>query len=369
MKIYLFMDGKLVPVRRQVDETRAVGRAALNALFEGPTAEESAASPPLTTSIPDGTILLGLDIADGLATVDLSRESKPVVLSASMFGRLAQVVYTLTQFPTVKQVAFQLDGEPVTVFSGEGIVLDEPSDREDYEAFLPSVFVDQPTWGATPPQPCPGPRHRERLRGRVLRRGARRRWRHARRGAGHGHLRHRVLGDVRRDHPVRRVAPAGGQRVTYHLSAMDGSIEDPRSVPGHARPVGTFHAIRVMPDRVTRGMNRGADGRGAVRSVTFSAHRGSPMDLINDARRLASIGTFFIVAGWVFVAYAIVAGVLWWIDLAQRPAFNFFEALAISLGASASRSSGRLRDRSGSATSCACSRCTSSAAPSKSAAA
>ena len=55
--------------------------------------------------------------------------------------------------------------------------------------------------------------------------------------------------------------------------------------------------------------------------------------LLKDAQRLVSIGTFFIVAGWVFVIYAIVAGVIWWIDLAQRPAFNWFEALALSAGA------------------------------------
>jgi hypothetical protein len=58
------------------------------------------------------------------------------------------------------------------------------------------------------------------------------------------------------------------------------------------------------------------------------------MDQIaKDARRLASIGTFFIVAGWVFVIYAIVAGVLWWIDLASSDAFNFLTALAISASA------------------------------------
>ena len=57
------------------------------------------------------------------------------------------------------------------------------------------------------------------------------------------------------------------------------------------------------------------------------------MDLLNDARRLASIGTYFIVIGWIFVIYALIAGVIWWIDLAQREAFNFLEALAISLGA------------------------------------
>jgi hypothetical protein len=59
-----------------------------------------------------------------------------------------------------------------------------------------------------------------------------------------------------------------------------------------------------------------------------------PMDqLMSDARRLASIGTFFVIVGWVFVIYALVAGVIWWIDLAGREAFNLFEALAISASA------------------------------------
>jgi hypothetical protein len=58
------------------------------------------------------------------------------------------------------------------------------------------------------------------------------------------------------------------------------------------------------------------------------------MDQISkDARRLATVGTFFIVAGWVFVIYALVAGVLWWIDLAQREAFNIFTSFAISANA------------------------------------
>lgn len=55
--------------------------------------------------------------------------------------------------------------------------------------------------------------------------------------------------------------------------------------------------------------------------------------LVKDARRLAAIGTFFITAGWVFVIYALIAGVIWWIDLAQRESFNVFEALAVSAAA------------------------------------
>jgi len=57
------------------------------------------------------------------------------------------------------------------------------------------------------------------------------------------------------------------------------------------------------------------------------------MDLLNDARRLATIGTFFIVIGWVAVIYALVAGAIWWIDLAGRASFNLFEAFAISAAA------------------------------------
>ena len=57
------------------------------------------------------------------------------------------------------------------------------------------------------------------------------------------------------------------------------------------------------------------------------------MDLTNDVRRLASIGTFFIIVGWVFVVYSLLSGLAWWIDLVQRPAFNIFEAFAISAGA------------------------------------
>lgn len=142
VKVYFLLDEHLVAVQRSVPQTVAVGRAALNELIGGPTASESG----LSSSVPAGTLLLGLDISNGLATVDLSREFESGGGSASMFSRLAQVVYTLTQFSTVDAVAFRLDGEPVTVFSGEGILLDHPSVRADYVSFLPPIFLDRPAW-------------------------------------------------------------------------------------------------------------------------------------------------------------------------------------------------------------------------------
>ena len=57
------------------------------------------------------------------------------------------------------------------------------------------------------------------------------------------------------------------------------------------------------------------------------------MDLKRDATRLASIATIFVLVGWLSIIYALIAGILWWIDLAGRPAFNLLEALAISAAA------------------------------------
>jgi hypothetical protein len=54
------------------------------------------------------------------------------------------------------------------------------------------------------------------------------------------------------------------------------------------------------------------------------------MDVQKDALRLATIATVFVWVGWLAVIFALIAGVLWWIDLAGRPAFNFIEAFAIS---------------------------------------
>jgi germination protein M len=138
----------LVPVLREVPKTKAVASAAMAALLQGPNDAEMSMIPAMYTTIPDGTKLLGISISNGVATVNLSREFESGGGAASILGRLAQVTYTLTQFPTVDSVLFQLDGKPVSTFSGEGVILDHPVDRADYYDQLPAIFVDRPAWGA-----------------------------------------------------------------------------------------------------------------------------------------------------------------------------------------------------------------------------
>jgi hypothetical protein len=57
------------------------------------------------------------------------------------------------------------------------------------------------------------------------------------------------------------------------------------------------------------------------------------MDIQKDALRLATIATVFVWVGWLAVLFAFIAGILWWIDLAGREAFNLIEAFAISSSA------------------------------------
>jgi germination protein M len=135
----------VVPVLREVPETTGVAAAAMTALLAGPTADESG---EVVSAVPNGTRLLGITIKNGIATVNLSTEFDSGGGTASMQYRLAQVVYTLTQFSTVKTVTFQIEGQTVTVFGSEGIVLDGPVGRGDYEDQLPAMFVDRPAFGA-----------------------------------------------------------------------------------------------------------------------------------------------------------------------------------------------------------------------------
>lgn len=137
----------LVPVFREAEAGTDVAVTLVEALLAGPTSEETAGTPAISTAIPAGTEVLGVDIGGGLATVNLSGEYDDGGGSFGMFARLAQVVFTLTRLPEVDEVAFEIEGEMVTVFSSEGIELDGPQRRDDYYDLLPPIFVDYPAWG------------------------------------------------------------------------------------------------------------------------------------------------------------------------------------------------------------------------------
>jgi germination protein M len=131
----------LVATLRDIPSTKAVATAAVTALLSGPSSTESARS--ISSQIPDGTQLLGLTIDNGLATIDLSSEFAAGGGTTAYQTRLAQVVYTLTQFPTVKSVTILIEG------NGDSVALN----RADYVQLLPAIWVDRPAWNAAAGNP------------------------------------------------------------------------------------------------------------------------------------------------------------------------------------------------------------------------
>ncbi len=97
-------NGKLFVTQRTVPATAGVGRGALDRVLTGPSAAENAAG--LRTQIPADTTLRGLRISAGIATADLSSSFESAASPSAMPLRIAQVVYTLTQFPTVTGVRY-----------------------------------------------------------------------------------------------------------------------------------------------------------------------------------------------------------------------------------------------------------------------
>jgi sporulation and spore germination protein/immunoglobulin-like protein involved in spore germination len=142
---YLLRDERVAPVARRVPATNAVAATALRQLLAGPTAAEAASG--YTTAIPPATRLRGITIRSGTATVDLTRAFESGGGSLSMQARVAQVVHTLTRFPSIKRVAFKLGGRPVSSIGGEGVIVRPPVDRTEFEAVAPPILVESPLPG------------------------------------------------------------------------------------------------------------------------------------------------------------------------------------------------------------------------------
>jgi spore germination protein GerM len=151
VRVYFLRDERLVIEHRDVAGP-AVLRGAIEALLDGPDADEAAAG--TGSAIPAGTELRSVDLDDGRATIDLTSEYGSGGGSMSMFARITQVVFTATQFDNVDEVVFWIDGAPVEALGGEGLVLIEPQTRAMTSRDLTgSVIIDTPRPGATVTNP------------------------------------------------------------------------------------------------------------------------------------------------------------------------------------------------------------------------
>jgi hypothetical protein len=134
VQLWFTRDGMIVPTRRTRPYTLATSRLALTELVAGPSRAEAAAG--MASAVPPDTAVTIAGISGGVATVSFP----PAFYAggrAAVRLRQAQVVYTLTQFPSVSRVALQSAGQPVAA----------PVRRSDYADLLPLIVVSDPVVG------------------------------------------------------------------------------------------------------------------------------------------------------------------------------------------------------------------------------
>ena len=126
-------EGYLVPVTRRVDKTDGIAKATLNLMVASSANDLAAARLGLKTTVPAGTTF-DLDIAEGKARVDLSREALNCSTAEQEALMVQSVAQTLCAFDSVEEVSFLFDGQKRSrltwgtdvsgVFNGQGLNLE-----------------------------------------------------------------------------------------------------------------------------------------------------------------------------------------------------------------------------------------------------
>jgi spore germination protein GerM len=144
VNLYFLRDGMIGVAHRVIPATTMPATAALTALLEGPERRERAAG--LSTAIPSQYRLDAVAVNGGTAFVDLQSDALYKMSSETARQLLGQVVYTVTQFPTVDGAVVTLNGNQLLP-SGETGTMERLLTRADFEDVTPSVLVESPAVG------------------------------------------------------------------------------------------------------------------------------------------------------------------------------------------------------------------------------
>jgi spore germination protein GerM len=118
-------------VIRPVDYVDAPLTATLEALLQGPTTAE--VNQGLMSLISPQTRLRTVYIKGDTAYVDFNEAFRFNSLGKEgLIAELKQVVYTATEFPTVKKVQILVEGEISKYLGPEGVVIDKPLGRDSF---------------------------------------------------------------------------------------------------------------------------------------------------------------------------------------------------------------------------------------------
>jgi hypothetical protein len=143
VKAYFLHDNALVPVVVDVPRNPAVGRAALEALLAGPPSGYQ-------TALPASAKLIDVTLVGAAGTADFSATLPSLTRTAE-----AQIVDTLTQFPTIQSVAIDAGSTPLALPDAVGDPLGGPATAADYTDLTAAapIFVRTPARDSTVTSP------------------------------------------------------------------------------------------------------------------------------------------------------------------------------------------------------------------------
>lgn len=123
-------DIKLSKINRKVQVAGSPLQAVMDVLLEGATPDEL--NQGYLSLIPPGTKLRSIRVSDGIASMDFSEEFMFNTFGPEgMKNQLKQIIYTASEFPTVKAVQFLIDGKKVD-YIAEGVKTKEPLTKNSF---------------------------------------------------------------------------------------------------------------------------------------------------------------------------------------------------------------------------------------------
>ena len=127
--VYLVQDGRLVRV------DRPAGRRAVQDALAALTAGEARGSQ--RSAVPPGTVVERLSRRGDLLSIELSAQFGQVRGRDQLLA-VAQIVWTATEFPPVREVDLLVDGRRIELPVEQGEVSSGPARREDYRSVGPA---------------------------------------------------------------------------------------------------------------------------------------------------------------------------------------------------------------------------------------
>lgn len=85
------------------------------------------------STIPPETQLIDLSVETDGVHVNLSEDFRFGGGSAAMIGRLGQIIYTASALDADAPVWISVEGKPLTLLGGEGLIVDQPMTRSDFQ--------------------------------------------------------------------------------------------------------------------------------------------------------------------------------------------------------------------------------------------